>query len=574
MAICNSWLMMRCEQAELVTQPQRKQALLTTVSEQYIELINGVWSSDMDDKQEVASSLRQNLQKSMVFLHTVQYENLDQELTQTGNALKVIKNNNQALLDSKEVLLGRSLAESNYHRYTKERKIFGLAQTLFELGMTALTWTSLLTTVLAGSGALQVLLVAAGWAGAVGSSATGIGLAVFAGLAAVSFAYNLGVEVWGHRRQFKQIPENDPMLLKGVKVASILVKCTGLAIVKTLLTDMIAKRVIAKAQRFLAWSPLKRLFTSLSNRWPSSEALKDDNRLLNKLITDVERLKTDIKARLETLKTQPGQAISPLDCNDFRKKLSDYQTQVIRVARQGGDARYLEPSMRDKLKHLTRSCETMDKQLKRMEAFEDTQKKFDTLALGVEEDSLSGLALESSLEGSTLVTSNEPHRDLIGDYREAMKQKQSAYANEQGFKPISRFWTWLRGKPKPAPAPYDPGSSFCMVSDEAYSSLDSISASQLNSWVNVSDSEILSEIPRVNQMLPINLELIDSYCADPYDTAVKQKGGRVAQSEESFLDLGRNPNTFLNSSVRNSQEEEKESQCDMVMDGSFVVVYL
>lgn len=249
-----------------------------------------------------------------------------------------------------EPQLGRSKIAVEYDKSKNNppRRIVLAAYLLFEIISLLSFWYAVITPFLGGGNAvMQSLLTVFGIAGVVGSSASIVGLAVFAALALIRLSYKLAKEIWSHRKAFNEIAHNEQYSLayKIGFITLVLLKCMALAILKTIFTDYI----VTKVSTLLAGVPLQ-LIRNAFMFYPSIKTVREEKEVLENLnnqlgvikklinvqiqrqnLEDIEKLDAAFKkleTAMEDVTEKLGAAIGKndvRDTSDYRQTLQYYK---------------------------------------------------------------------------------------------------------------------------------------------------------------------------------------------------------------------------------------------------------
>ncbi|CDZ75883.1 hypothetical protein BN59_00143 [Legionella massiliensis] len=353
-------------------------------------------------------------------------------------------NKHQAMLSTKEPLLGLSVWEWEYKKSTSNRIIVNVLLFLAKYLGPIFTWSSIISAILAGKGTIAVLAISGGL------SATGIGLAVVAGIAVLNLIWNVGRKFYENLAEFKRISEETPSLSERAgKITLLVLKCIGLALAKTLFLDFIA----VKLATLFAFGP----FTTLRNAfraWPSKDRVEEEQTLLLGLQTKLAALQELVDKQINHIekKTDPETEALYEDQSqaiDVLVKELDLDMPTVETLMNGlssNDARFTIESYQEVLDAYQTNFADLKKEfviLERLLAAQAAiavQEKPQNAEVSKPVQSVEKVPVQVTKETKAVVVSLEAYKAKLNiDQPHSPEQPE---VKQQGY--VSRFWNWLR----------------------------------------------------------------------------------------------------------------------------------
>ncbi|QRN04862.1 hypothetical protein GH742_13910 [Legionella sp. MW5194] len=360
-ALVNRYLLMALEASENLDADQKYK-----LQQQAIEtLANVLKKMEMDEaslKKEEEKAVTQSAARLMQLLKPAKEKAAAALQQRAIERLRAAKAKIQNEINAREELktakpprLGRSVVAVEYDldKGNNPRLAVTVLRWLYEAVSFTSLWVSIiapLTAIGGASGALQSLLVLLGIGGAVGGTATIAGAVVLGVMALVRFTIKLGKELFAHRKEFNDI-SNHPDYSNAKKaglITVVVLKCLGLALLKTLLTDFL----VAKIANAFAFGPIARLRNAF-RVYPAQDqvevelaALNDVNRAMSRveaLIAQTEE--GDLQKALEELDKAITEAekVLELSSNDVRNT-DDYEQKLAEYKAMFNEIKQLHPS--------------------------------------------------------------------------------------------------------------------------------------------------------------------------------------------------------------------------------------
>lgn len=359
-ALVNRYLLMALEAAEKLDAEQQyklQQQAIDTLASVLKKMEADEASLKKDEEQEVAQSsarLMQLLKPAKEKAAAALNQRALRQLDAAKKKMKQAIDDRVALKEAKPPRLGRSVVAVEYDlaKGNNPRLAVTVLRWLYE----AVTFTSLWTSIIAplvsiggASGALQSVLILLGVGGAVGATASIVGAVVLGVLALVRFGIKMGKEVFAHRKEFKDIRDNPDY--SGAKKAGLItlvvLKCLGLAFIKTLLTDFL----VAKMANAFAFGPIARLRNAF-RVYPTEEevaselsALQRVNDAMSQVQARIAQPGEDLKEALNELDEAITEAekVLVLRSNDARNT-DDYERSLAEYKVMFDEIKKLHPS--------------------------------------------------------------------------------------------------------------------------------------------------------------------------------------------------------------------------------------
>nr|HAT8714391.1 hypothetical protein [Legionella jordanis] len=463
LALINRILIMAIDTAEQISNPEKIMSLQQTAIQQMAAALEKIKvlhheqlveqnkalagiqidSEEMDDEGFIMlnaankDSMYETLAVANTRIRKMQLKNLKTKLAETQKLVSKEMDERQAMLDSKEPLLGISIAEWEYHKSKPIRLLYIVLSNSFEVFSLMFTWLSLLLPILAGSGVLEGLLTALGVTGAIGATATPIGAIIFGVIALARISYKLGMEIWNRRDEFTQINQNPSFWRRAGLTSLLLLKCLGLAIAKTLLTDYL----VAELSTYFAFGPFERLRNAF-RIWPSRERVSEEQRVLNELKTQMSKLNDLIDEQNAFL---DGKAAK--DCQAELNESVDAITKSLKETRDYlnqasfNDARR-SPGMdfQLSLEQLDASFNSLKQEVMQLSQLNRAQSGFSQVV----DNSEKPLAKNKDSTESTV--KKEENRAAIVDleaYRKKLDAVKASKSEQTQSSYLSRFWNWF-----------------------------------------------------------------------------------------------------------------------------------
>lgn len=375
-ALVNRYLLMALEASEKLEADQ-KYKLQQQAIETLAKVLKKMETDEASLKKEEEKAVAQSSARLMQLLKPAKEKAAAALQQRAIERLRAAKADIQHEIDAREELktakpprLGRSVVAVEYDLDKGNNP--RLAVTVMRWFYEAVTFTSLwasiiapLTTIGGASGALQSLLVLLGVGGAVGGTATIAGAVVLGVMALVRFTIKMGKEIFAHRKEFNDI-SNHPDYSNAKKaglITVVVLKCLGLALLKTLLTDFL----VAKIANAFAFGPIARLRNAF-RVYPAQDqvevelaALNDVNRAMSRveaLIAQTEE--GDLQKALEELDKAINEAekVLELSSNDVRNT-DDYEQKLAEYKAMFNEIKQLHPSF-DVMQKMTDAMQNPD----------------------------------------------------------------------------------------------------------------------------------------------------------------------------------------------------------------------
>lgn len=242
-------------------------------------------------------------------LHPAQKQAAKIYLTHLQSKLKTMQSHvdtevakRSALLEDDQVLplFGRTWAAVSYDRIKENpyRRLLLAAQFIYETVTVLGTLVPLfLTCFNGGNVALQLFLNVIGIAGVVGASASVFGIALAAAVILTRLTIKFMLEIWRHRKEFNDVgtnPNHSGWRKAGL-ISLIVLKCLGLAVVKTLFIDWFFDR----ATKLLGIKPLSFIANGLRS-YPEKDKVLAENQALDNLHKQLQAMQELVDNQLKS----------------------------------------------------------------------------------------------------------------------------------------------------------------------------------------------------------------------------------------------------------------------------------
>lgn len=369
---------------------------------------------------------------------TMQLKRLNSRLKQTEKMIEDGIARRKEMLDVKEPMLGISLAEWEYRQSKTSRKLFKAFSFVFEAAGFVSVWASIITPLVIGGGVLQVALAALG----ISAAATGFGAAALGALALLRFGYKLTVEIWNRRREFQELGKL-PLGQRILSGSLLVLKCVGLAAVKTIFTDYL----VARVSTLLAFGPIARIRNALGV-WPSRQTVESEKQQLEGLNNELSALGQLLKEQIEWIEKKEGavdQTKAILAKSESIQSKIDETYQRLNAVRGTNDARLSKEKYKETLDAYKGKFKDLKSEIKLLERLKKAQGQ------------RAGLPEDSSEQEQVEAQKTLPMEELAAEVPAAskpvivdLKAYQSGLAAQQAGEEtqqlgvLSRFWQWFR----------------------------------------------------------------------------------------------------------------------------------
>ncbi|MFC7781905.1 hypothetical protein [Legionella taurinensis] len=360
-ALINRYLLMALEASENLDADQ-KYKLQQQAIETLANVLKKMETDEASHKKEEEKAVAQSSARLMQLLKPAKekaaaalQQRAIKRLSDAKAEIQKEINLREELKKAKPPRLGRSVVSVEYDldKGNNPRLAVTVLRWLYEAVSFTSLWVSIiapLMTLGGASGALQSFLVLLGVGGAVGATASIAGGVVLGVIALVRFSIKMGKEIFSHRKEFNDI-SNHPDYSNAKKaglITVVVLKCLGLALLKTLLTDFL----VAKIANAFAFGPIARLRNAF-RVYPTEDQIEEELAALNdvdKAMSQVNALiaqpeQGDLQMALEKLDKAIGAAEKALtlSINDARKT-DTYEQELAEYKAMFEEIKKLQPS--------------------------------------------------------------------------------------------------------------------------------------------------------------------------------------------------------------------------------------
>ncbi|MBA2709091.1 MAG: hypothetical protein H0U57_00650 [Tatlockia sp.] len=339
---------------------------------------------------------------------------------------------------SSEPLLGLSLFEWNYRKSSLRRKIYLAISKISAILGPIFSWISII------GAASEGILAAFGIAVGLGASLTGVGLGLFAAGAFFCLGWNFGQNILSELFKLKAISdEKTSFLNRAGRISLIVVKCLGMALLKTLFIDYLFNLV----KKLFVAEPIAEFIEAISF-WPDENRVDDEVRalgLIQSLILEVVGLIDEQIDFIEN-KINPITKADPIDQSqelaiallDLSKALDDCKILILGVS--PNDARLVEKSYQRVMDEFERGFNEFKIEIGRLKNLQSVQTNLENHQTEVYK-----IAKNNELLVASMALQTPDHDKPIVVDMEAYKvnhQKQSGF--------FGNIYNWFKPKPRAA----------------------------------------------------------------------------------------------------------------------------